>query len=340
MTREDIQQNISCGGKDYYVREGYYFRAIKWPLTIKDAIIITDKPEEATRCWSWYREPIRSKEEHIALIKELELEAVYVLDDNIDFIRECPSIKYIIVIPTLEEDGFDYSPLYSVPEIYKASCNIEYGEDDQYKTQIDLSRINGLQVIEIDDGIDRKNCAGVKTAKTVYLYKHNKENVVNAYASTIVDTLCIDRGKLTSLEGIESSPKLQYMSIYGCRKLRDISVLGKVKDSLKALIIECCPNIEDYSVLRELKNLELLRLIGQRNTIQDISFVNDLPRLSFFVCDYNILDGDLTPCMRLDYATIINDRKHYNLKHKELPRGEKRKPLRGNEDIDIWRRYE
>ena len=34
----------------------------------------------------------------------------------------------------------------------------------------------------------------------------------------------------------------------------------------------------------------------------------------------NVLDGDLTPCMKIPYVYCERNRKHYNLKNKDLPR--------------------
>ena len=45
-----------------------------------------------------------------------------------------------------------------------------------------------------------------------------------------------------------------------------------------------------------------------------------MPKLKFFsFVDTNIDDGDLTPCMRLEYAGTLNKR-HYNMKAEDLPR--------------------
>ena len=49
----------------------------------------------------------------------------------------------------------------------------------------------------------------------------------------------------------------------------------------------------------------------------------------------NVQNGDLSPCLNLSYVYCQKNRKHYNLKDKELPKG---KYYRGNESIDEWRR--
>lgn len=51
----------------------------------------------------------------------------------------------------------------------------------------------------------------------------------------------------------------------------------------------------------------------------------------------NVIDGDLTPCLDLSYVYSEKDRRHFNLKDKDLP---KMNYVRGNEDIEEWRRLE
>lgn len=112
--------------------------------------------------------------------------------------------------------------------------------------------------------------------------------------------------------------------------------VSKCKKTLRALRIENCPKIEDFSVLAELENLELLELTG-KNTLPNLQFLKQMKNLKTFVFDMNVLDGDLTPCLDLSYVYSRKNRKHYNVKDKDMPRGEY---VRGNEDIEMWRRME
>ena len=139
-----------------------------------------------------------------------------------------------------------------------------------------------------------------------------------------------------SLEGIEQSEKMQCLYLYYNRSLKDISALANVKKTLKALRIENCPKLEDFSVLAELENLELLELTG-KNTLPNLEFIKKMKNLKTFIFDMNILDGDLTPCLELSYVYSRKNRKHYNVKEKDMPKG---KYVRGNEDIEMWRRFE
>ena len=156
------------------------------------------------------------------------------------------------------------------------------------------------------------------------------------FCSKELDTLHMMQCGIYSLNGIETSHKMQCLYLHYNRSLNDINALKKVKHTLKALRIENCPKITDFTVLKELENLELLELSGS-NILPNLNFLKTMKNLKTFTFSMNVLDGDLSPCMALSYVYSEKDRKYYNLKDADLPKG---KYLRGNEDIEEWRRLE
>ena len=103
------------------------------------------------------------------------------------------------------------------------------------------------------------------------------------------------------------------------KRLEDISALEHIAESVEALCISGCPKVKDFSVLEKLVNLRHLELTG-RNEISSLSFLNQMPQIQTFLFSMNVLDGDLTPCMKIPYVYCERNRKHYNLKNKDLPR--------------------
>lgn len=85
---------------------------------------------------------------------------------------------------------------------------------------------------------------------------------------------------------------------------------------------------EDFSVLSELENLELIELVGS-NTLPDLSFLKSMKNLITFIFNMNVLDGDLSECLKLSYVCSLRSRRHYNIKNCNLL---KSKYVRGNED--------
>ena len=89
-------------------------------------------------------------------------------------------------------------------------------------------------------------------------------------------------------------------------------------------------------MLGKLENLELLQLSGS-NELPSLDFLKTMKNLKTFVFSVNVADDDLTLCRNLSYVYSERNRKHYNLKDSDMPRGVY---VRGNEDIEEWRRLE
>ena len=203
------------------------------------------------------------------------------------------------------------------------------------KSRIDYSKIKGLESVSVSEKM-HLNFEKIETLKTLKIGSWNKQDLRELFCSNQLDTLYMAQCGIHSLEGIEQSKKMQCLYLHYNRSLQDISALKNVKGTLKALRIENCPKIEDFSVLEELENLELLELSG-KNTLPDLQFLKQMKNLKTFIFNVNVVDGDLTPCLDLSYVYSEKNRKHYNLKDKDLPKG---KYVRGNESIDAWRRLE
>ena len=164
-----------------------------------------------------------------------------------------------------------------------------------------------------------------------------KENLSFLKKCPSLRNLSIYGGKRTSIEHIEELPDLQCLFLSYARNLSDISALEKVKKTLKLLYIDHCPKIEDYTVLEKLENLQTLMIYGN-NKISDIHFIREIKSLKRFWFSVNIADGDLTPCLELEEAACLINRKHHNLKEKDLPKNDE--CSFGSEEIDEWMRAE
>jgi hypothetical protein len=56
------------------------------------------------------------------------------------------------------------------------------------------------------------------------------------------------------------------------------------------------------------------------NTLESLNFLENMPNLKSFRFTMNVLDGDLGLCKNVPYVYCKN-RKHYNLKDDDLPKG-------------------
>lgn len=313
--------NLEELSRHYAVREGFLFTSIMEPSNIFDSIIIRN-PEKC-ECWTprtGFSE--RSLKEHIDFINHNKIEKALVIAENIDFIVKCPSLKYIRIIPgDTAGNGFDYSPLYEMPELRYLECRTVYGSMKEEKaTVIDYSKIS-------------KEIENLHIANKGHLNWEKLDSLEKLFISDLKDfkdfrnvnvnrrlrELAIMQCGLKNLEGIEKFPEIQSLCLGYNRQLVDIKELSSVFQSLHILDIENCPKITDFSVLEKLKNLEILSLSGN-NELPNLNFIKELKNLKMFMFSMNIQDGDLTPCLNIPYVDSGKNRKHYNLKNKDLPK--------------------
>ena len=307
----------------YVFRNGFAFTSIDEPTNVYDAIIIRHPVK--CNCWSpKTAHSYISPEEHIELINKHKIEKAKIIAEDISFITQCPSLKYLDIIPAdTAPNNFDYSPLYAMPEIRSLCCRTLYGgSSEPFSTTVDLSKINGLRLADVGKGclnfekatsLERIHFSGYKELKDLKKLCNCKELKRLTFLSC----------SLKSLDGAENLPKLQGIDVWYNRQICDISALRGCAESLRWLSLQNCPKITDFSYLSVLKNLEAVSLEGN-NDLPDVDFLRNMKNIKWFICTMNVINGDLTPCLSVPYVDI-KGRKHYNLKNKDLPKnGDKR----------------
>ncbi len=282
---------------------------------------------------------IRTIQEYQKYISENGIEMAEIIMPNLELLRICPTLKHLKISPSFDSLAeFDFSPLYDASEILSLNCQNQYGDRGQYISTIHYDKINGLVDLFISVNKGTLGFNRIETLKSLRVggFKGEKSDISDLFSSKELDTLQLTDCKIQSLNGIKKAPKMQCVYLKYNRSLKCIDEISSVRETLKALRIENCPKIESFSVLGELNNLELLELSGS-NEIPSLSFLKKMKSLKTFIFNMNVKDGDLTPCLDLSYVYSEKNRKHYNLKDVDLPKG---KYIRGNETIEEWRRLE
>ncbi len=317
----------------YSCREenGFVFTCIT-KANVYDAIVVRN-PENCDCISPKKSYSSRTLEEHIRYINDKKLEKAVIIADSIEFITECPSLKYLEIYPSKDSMSYmDYSPLYSMTELRYLLCQTDYsdmGEKVSSKTTIDYSKIHGVTELWVK-GAGHINYDASHSLETLCVYHDKKHTDINSLCKTAnLKSLHVGNSSIKSLDGIENLVNLQELELGYNRRLADISELSSVKDSLRSLCIDNCPKIKDFACLKELHNMEFLDLRG-KNDLPDLSFLNEMPNLKLFNFSMNVADGDLTPCLRVPYVDSMKNKKIYNLKNSQLP---KKKPERGFEFI-------
>lgn len=301
-----------------------------------DSIIYPFDEETAIEIW----EP-KFYNRYVTYINRKQLTQAKITMPSLKILYDCPTLQYLHISPHCQSpDVYDFSPLYGQEWKYLCCLNEYYteGGTPHYGT-VDFSKINGLEALKINVNRYTLNYSGIEGLKSLSIgdFTGANRDLTDLFVSTELDTLQLLGGRTISLNGIERSSQMQYLSISYNKFLEDISTLSKVKHSLKSLSIFNCAKINDFSVLYELENLEKLEIWGS-NTIPSLDFVKYMPNLKTLFLEINIADGNITPCLNLRSAKLMKNRKHYNLKDKDLPKAEK--VIYGNESIEEWRRLE
>lgn len=308
----------------YILREGYIFRdgfvftlGQDYPPIYNRLVIRSPQRARADDPRVGYSH--RTLEEHLDLINQYQIEKVRIICDNLDFIQNCPSLRDIIVYPSYGAPAnFDYSVLYQMPNLKCVSCRTNYGECGQFKTTVDYSQIKGLEEIAlIGDG--HIGYETVPTLKKIWISENRKiRNFSEISNSKVLEDVTLLQCGIQSLSGLEKCPKLKSLTFYNNRLLTDISALESIGQTLEEFTIESCSKVQDFSALKYLVNLRILDLLGN-NVLHDLSFLSCMKKLIFFSVTMNVEDGNLSHCKHIPYVTCRN-RKHYNLKDKDLPK--------------------
>ena len=249
------------------------------------------------------------------------LEKAVIIADSIEFITECPSLKYLAIYPSKDSMTYmDYSPLYSMTELRYLLCQTDYsdmGEKVSSKTTIDYSKIHGVKELW-GKGAGHINYDASDSLETLRVYHDKKHTDINSLCKTAnLKSLYVGNSSIKSLDGIENLVNLQELELGYNRRLADISRIEDICRSLRSLCIFNCPQITDFSALYKMSNLEFLTLEGNNN-LPDLKFLCNMPKLKMFNFSMNVLDGDLSPCLRVPYVDSMRNRKTYNLKNSHL----------------------
>jgi len=134
-----------------------------------------------------------------------------------------------------------------------------------------------------------------------------------------LDDLDLVQSHKLALSGIDRFPKIRRLTVAYFPRLVDLSPLTAFVDhALEILEFGNCPKLASHDQVRAIRSLRRLAF-NRCGEIPSLSFLDDLQALeSFSFVDTNIVDGDLTPCLRLQFAGFFNKR-HYSRRESDFP---------------------
>ena len=297
--------------RHYIFREGYIFTAMTEPANVYDAIVIRH-PSDCD-CWTpKLGHSSRTLDEHIRFINEHHITKAIIIAESIDFIRQCPSLHELMIIPADSAPvPFSYIPLYH-SDIHYLDCRTSYGgSTEPFHTEIDYSHFPQLEGLRLF-GRGHKNYEELKNLETLWISKMPEIKAFPSLKSFYtLKYINIFQCGLTSLTGIADFSELRSIDLSYNRSLSTLNDLVHISLNLKELTIMNCPKIHDYSFLSKLTNLRVLNLIGN-NKIPDLSFLEQMSQLDTFRFSMDVVNGDLSLCQNIRNVKCLRHRNHYN----------------------------
>jgi hypothetical protein len=261
-------------------------------------------------------EYINSKE-----IKHVLVSMEHEVLNNINFVTKCPNIESLgITSPFIQ----DYSPVYSLKNLKSLSIDrspIKIPGIRLSNAKLDLSQITSLEefgAYTYKNIINLDKCMYLKRLSLTYYYPQIK-NTEELSSLENLESLIIIKSNIGSFKGLGDLKKLHKIDLSYLSNLYHLDELDKISDNLLALRFDGCKRINNYEYVTKLRELQSLSF-NNCGEILSIGFIRQMPKLKAFVfVGTNVLDGDISPCIGLDYVAFSNKR-HYSHKESNFPR--------------------
>ena len=224
------------------------------------------------------------RKEQMDYMLENKVDYVYSQDYDISYLAEIPTVKYL----ELNEEVENIETLSLLLNLEGLVISSKYIKD------IDFQRLPKLNKLIIGHNNKETINIGINV-KELRVNSYDFSDITKINESSSLEKLHIFYGpKLRSLAGIEKFPNLKEIIINSCYRLHNISNLCNCLN-LITLSIHDCNKIEDlHDTLSNLKNIEEINLFNTetwvKNTITDLSFLDNLPKLKYLKTDYRIIN--------------------------------------------------
>ncbi len=214
----------------------------------------------------------KTLEEHIHLIQSRKLTKALVVAEDIGFLRQCPSLEAVWVVPSSTKRTFDFSPLYDLPNLRWLHCETVFGPKDSYWAEVDYSRLSNLETLQAVGPRGHKNIRMLKAVKSLSLAEGLPAK--DSYWAEV------DYSRLSNLETLQAVGPRGHKNIRMLKAVKSLSLAEGLPagDSLEDLLpygsLEeltiCQAPIRSLSGLHHAVGLKHLGLICNRR-LEDIS---------------------------------------------------------------------
>jgi len=228
---------------------------------------------------------------------------------DVDFLSRYTDITKLSVPETI----LDITGMYSLSKLERLIISGK-------KRKIDFSFFPNLKKLTLDWSdslINLDQCKSLESLAIYSGYNPKSKDLKDISSVHWLKKIEINNSTITSFKGSEKFDSLVELDFNYCTKLEDICGFEKSKKKLKSLLFNHCKSIKNHECVTDFKNLDILAF-NNSGTIRSLQFIKELSSLnSFRFVGTDVLDGDITPCIGLNYVSFTN-KKHFTHKMEEL----------------------
>lgn len=238
-------------------------------------------------------------------VKEIELnDGKGWRGDNVDFLKLFPDLQSLIII------DFSIKSISPV-QLLNDLRNLEIST--YCKTAINFNSFPKLTDCVFEWRKGSESLFECVTMVSLFINNYDNENS-DLFSKLInLEELAVFNSKILGLNGLYSLEKLRKLRLGNLKQLKSLQGIEKLKQ-LSELEIHRCKNINNISALWGLVTLKKLLMLDL-GSIESIKGIENLKLLETFLFyeSTNIVDGDLTPLLKLNNLSKISfkNRKHY-----------------------------
>ena len=240
---------------------------------------------------------------------EISMDALYCL-------RFFPDVEYLILTPG-EISADDMSMLNG---LNVKALKLDYYTYDSDVYTIDLAKFPSLELVFARTQYCVNNISQCQSLQTLIVQEWLTSDLT-ILRNSAIKALKICSGKLKSLSGLETLPKLISLSISNQRQLVDCTSLASV--FLESIEITSCSKV-DVTVFSSMPALRMMHISGRQKIPNVASILSIAPKLEWLLLDHVVTEGELTLLHGLSHAVIFSDCRHYSHKNCDLPKSTKR----------------
>jgi protein phosphatase 1 regulatory subunit 7 len=221
---------------------------------------------------------------------------------DVDFLAEYPEIEHISI-----SEGIDnINAIHTLPNL---KSMIMSGKN----RKLDFSFFPSLTNLTIDWSPYLLNMDKCKQLRHLFLYNYvpKTKNCSDISNVTWVKKLGITQSSISTLAGLEKFDQLEELEFNYCSKLDTLCCLDKSKETLVSLLFDHCKSIKNHEYATQFSHLNTLAH-NNGGIIPSIKFIRKMKSLkSFRFVGTDVVDGDISPCIGLEYAGFSN-KKHFS----------------------------